>query len=77
MPEIRIRMFKDVIPFYPFRSSGTVLRAGKEYSAESNPNGAISGICANGELLGVKPGEFEFIEAPEWVLKKWRTEQTP
>jgi hypothetical protein len=40
-----------------------------EYQAISNKNGAISGLCENGEYLGVKPGEFEFVEAPEWVLK--------
>jgi hypothetical protein len=44
------------------------LRAGKKYEAKTNKNGAISGLCDNGEYLGVKPGEFEFIEAPKWVI---------
>lgn len=48
---------------------GTILRAGMEYDAKSNQYGAISGLCDNGEYLGVKPGEFEFIEAPGWILK--------
>ena len=50
---------------------GTVLKADQEYYAYSNPQGAISGICDNGEKLGVKPGEFEFLKAPEWVLRIW------
>jgi hypothetical protein len=53
----------------PFISKpGTILRGGMAYEAKANKNGAISGLCANGEYLGVKPGEFEFIEAPKWVL---------
>jgi len=50
---------------------GTILRKGEEYQATSNKYGAISGICSNGESLGVKPGEFEFISAPKWVLDIW------
>lgn len=71
---IRIRMRQNVRPDLLFImpcKPGTILRAGMEYSAISNPNGAISGLCDNGECLGVKPGEFEFVEAPEWVLKIW------
>jgi hypothetical protein len=41
-----------------------------EYVAYTNPHGAISGLCDNGERLGVAPGEFEFIEAPDWILEK-------
>ena len=74
--KIRIRMKHDVRPDLIFLAKpGTILRAGMEYNATANKNGAISGICENGEALGVKPGEFEFIEAPEWVLKIWRAEQ--
>jgi len=50
---------------------GTILCREKEYEAISNSHGAISGICENGEPLGVKPQEFVFVEAPEWVLKIW------
>lgn len=53
---------------------GTVLRAGAEYEAKANRNGAISALCENGEWPGVKPGEFEFVEAPEWVLGIWGKE---
>lgn len=66
---MKIRMMKNVRSDIPGLSKpGTILRAGIEYSAKSNQHGAISGLCDNGEYLGVKPGEFEFIEAPKWVL---------
>ena len=67
---IRIRMLTTVIPDFPFLTCpGTILIVGREYDAASNRNGAILGICKNGEKLGVKPGEFEFISAPKWILK--------
>jgi hypothetical protein len=65
--EIRIRMRKTVRAVFIF-SSNIFLETGKEYPATTNKYGAISGVCDNGELLGVRPGEFEFISAPEWVL---------
>jgi len=68
MADIRIRMIKNVMPLPLLIKAGTVLKAGEEYDAVSNKYGAISGICSNGELLGVKPDEFEFIFAPDWVL---------
>jgi hypothetical protein len=69
MTEIRIRMLQNVRPDLIFLAKpGMILRAGLEYKAISNHYGAISGLCENGEYLGVKPGEFQFIEAPEWVL---------
>ena len=73
--KLRIRMMQTVKPDLPFllthntKLVGIVLEEGKEYDAATNPHGAISGICENGEHLGVKPKEFEFLEAPEWVLK--------
>lgn len=70
---IRIRMTRTVRPDIPFLAKpGTILRDGMEYPAMTNRNGAISGLCDNGEDLGVRPGEFEFVEAPEWVLAKHR-----
>lgn len=66
---IRIRMLKNVRPDLLFLAKPeTILRQDLEYEAKSNQNGAISGLCDNGEYLGVKPGEFELISAPEWVL---------
>jgi hypothetical protein len=65
---IRIRMSKTVRRDWPcLGKPGTIAIVGKEYPASSNQYGAISAICDNGEKLGVKPGEFEFIEAPQWV----------
>lgn len=67
---IRIRMLRTVRPEMPFLATpGTILRQGTEYPAATNQHGAISGLCANGEYMGVRPGEFEFVEAPDWVLK--------
>ncbi|MFH1110953.1 MAG: hypothetical protein V1790_17405 [Planctomycetota bacterium] len=34
------------------------------YLAESNPYGALSVRCADGELLGIKPDEFERLDMP-------------
>lgn len=68
---IKIKMLKHVRPdffFLPQIEPGTELFKDVEYEATTNRNGAISGICQNGQLLGVKPGEFEFVEAPQWVL---------
>ncbi|WP_147273126.1 hypothetical protein [Anaerobacterium chartisolvens] len=70
--DIRIRMKQNVRPeLIIFAKPGTVLKAGMIYQAISNRRGAISGLCDNGEYPGVRPGEFEFVEAPEWVLKIW------
>lgn len=75
MDAIRIRMKQNVRPDFLFGKihgkPGTILWAGMEYPATSNKHGAICGICDNGEKLGIKPGEFEFVEAPEWVLDIW------
>lgn len=69
---MRIKMLVNVRPDLPFLSKpGTILRAGEEYEATANAHGAISGICSNGAALGVKPGEFIFLEAPTWVLHLW------
>jgi hypothetical protein len=71
--KIRIRMIQDVNPDFPFLLSqderkNTYLLKGQDYDAMTNPQGAISAICDTGVHLGVKPNEFEFLEAPEWVL---------
>lgn len=71
--KIKIRMIQTTRPDLPFiprpDEQGMILYEGKEYDAVTNPHGAISGICENGKQLGIRPKEFEFIEAPEWVLK--------
>lgn len=69
---MRIRMLANVRPDLLFLARpGTILRAGQEYEATANPNAAICGICDNGVHLGVKPGDFVFVEAPAWVLDVW------
>jgi len=72
--KIRIRMLKTVIPEFPFNpiaSPQIRLLKEEEYDATSNKYGAVSAICSSGDPLGVKPGEFEFVSAPQWVLKQW------
>lgn len=69
---MRIKMLVNVRPELPFLAKpGTILRAGMEYEATANPNAAICGICENGVAMGVRPGEFVFMEAPAWVLNAW------
>lgn len=53
----------------PIAPPGTILREGEEYEAKAGSAGAVSGKCSNGEWLGIKPGEFEFLSAPRWLLK--------
>lgn len=63
--KIRIKMTKTVRGCFPLNPDGKIiLRNGVEYEAKSNMNGAISGLCENGEWLGVKPDEFEFVGFP-------------
>lgn len=77
MDKIEIRMLKTVqadglfalLGCHKGLSTPTILMEGKVYQAVSNRHGAISGICDNGERLGVKPGEFEFVTAPDWILE--------
>jgi hypothetical protein len=72
LPEkIRVRLLKNVRGNPYIGPPGTIARQELEYEGHSNPNGAISAILPNGEKLGLYPEEFEFIEAPEWVLRIW------
>ena len=81
MDKIEIRMLTTVQADGLFKllgcdkglSTPTVLLKGMTYPAVSNKHGAIAGICDNGERLGVKPGEFEFVSAPDWVLQIHRS----
>lgn len=61
---MKIRMLTTVRPDISFLSAWpvSVLREGETYEAVKNRNGAITGICDNGNTLGVKPGEFEIVE---------------
>lgn len=64
---MRIRMTKTVMTF--FRD---VVFEGEEYEATANKHGAICAIDRKGQGVGVKPGEFEFLSAPTWVLDIWK-----
>lgn len=56
-------MLRNVHPdFPPMRESGTVALNADIYEAWTNSHGAVCAICANGELLGLKPHEFEVVE---------------
>ena len=69
---MRIRMLTTVRPDLPFLAKPhTFLLAGMEYEATANSHAAICGICENGEAVGVRPEEFVFVEAPDWVLQAW------
>lgn len=61
---MKIKMRETVIPdllgIVPLPPD-TVLWAGEVYEATQNPHGAIIAICANGEKVGVKPGEYELM----------------
>lgn len=77
---MKIKMLMTVRPdwpisvFIPDPEHGLILRAGEIYEAISNKYGAITGICANGSRLGVKPCEFEFVSLPKWVYDIWANE---
>lgn len=58
-----VRMLERVRPdFPPVSKPGTVALCGHVYECVTNQHGAVSVICPNGELLGVKPDEFEVVQ---------------
>lgn len=70
MSDVKIRLTKRITADYSiFKDEVVIVAEEGVYDASSNPHGAIS-IIINGKRLGVKPSEFEFIEAPAWVLEK-------
>jgi hypothetical protein len=50
-------------PFFILSESRHVARLGEEYLCSVNKLGAVSVCFEDGELLGVKPDEFEVIES--------------
>lgn len=63
----RIKMLRDVKR--PDRPNAHLVE-GRVYTAGcSNALGAIWAVCDNGEILGVRPDEFEFVYTPDWVLE--------
>lgn len=63
---MRIRMTQTVRPDFAFilppEKRGMVLHADEVYEATTNSHGAVCGVCECGNLLGVKPDEFEVVE---------------
>ena len=67
----RVVMRQDVGPDFPGRWNGldpgsVVLRAGESYAAEVGDYGAVAARAPldGAPLIGVKPGEFDFVEVP-------------
>ena len=67
-------MRQTVSAGFPFNilKPGSILAVGHEYEAVANQYGAVSGLCDNGELLGVKPEEFECVDGTlgPWVIAR-------
>ena len=74
--KIKIRMIKTVCPYQDFGILGRIIAAqekcenaaliaGQTYDASANAHGAVCGITEEGISIGVRPGEFEFVETPE------------
>lgn len=72
---MKIQMLRTVIPDLPFLCKPhTILRMHEIYEAKANKTGAISGLTDSGEWMGVRPGEFVFVDAPQWILDIWEKE---
>ena len=56
----RVNLMNDVRGDFPFQA--TYAPAG-DYDAYVNPHGAVAVIATNGEMLGVKPNEFQWLDA--------------
>lgn len=63
---MKIKVLKTVQPDFPFWFHcvpfDTVLVCGEVYQAVRGKSGAVCGICENGQMLGVKPEEFEVVQ---------------
>ncbi len=60
---LKVKMLQLVRPDIPFLAKkDTVCLYDQEYYVWVNSYGAVSAILPNGELLGLKPDEFEVIE---------------
>lgn len=73
---IKIKMLETVRPDLAGIIPTPKIKAlkGEIYEAHVNMRGAVSVLIKDEnehlQMLGVKPGEFEFVEAPAWVLEK-------
>lgn len=63
---MRIRMLMTVRPDFAFilppEKRDMILIQGRTYDATTNSHGAVCGVCGCGNVLGVKPDEFEVVE---------------
>jgi hypothetical protein len=55
-------MAKTVTSDYPFDAARIRAKMDQEYEVWVNAHGAVAAILPSGELLGLKPYEFEVIE---------------
>lgn len=70
MGKIIVKLNKQIRSDLPIFTGDIVCAEPGIYEATSNPHGALSIKLSNDKHLGIKPGEFDFIEAPAWVLEK-------
>jgi hypothetical protein len=72
---IKIRMLKTIRPDPEItrllrEPENTILEKGQIYEAKTSPHGTVSALALNGQWMGIVHGaEFEFMEAPMWLLK--------
>jgi hypothetical protein len=72
---IKIRMLKTIRPDPIItrligEPENTVLEKGQIHEAKTSPHGTVSALATNGRWMGIVHGtEFEFMEAPIWLLK--------
>lgn len=55
----RIILMRDIHGDFPFQH---VCAPAGVHDAYMNPYGAVSVIATNGEMLGIKPNEFEWLD---------------
>ena len=60
--KMAVTVYPDQVCGISLAKPGTMLELDQTYDCRVNVNGAVSGLCANGELLGVKPDEFDVVE---------------
>jgi hypothetical protein len=61
-------LYPDEVSGISLAKPGTMLELNMIYDCWVNIHGAVAGWCDNGEMLGVKPGEFDVVEWHETKL---------
>ncbi len=56
----RVVLLKDVRGDFPFAHN--IIAPAGVYTPQLNPHGAVSVIANDGQLLGIKPDEFEWLD---------------